>query len=762
MAGLNLQNLRQAAPPQEPLPDALDVDLSDIAIDPAQAQEIELPDGSVSISIGPPIKDKKTNKFNDNLAEYLDETVLGGLADDLLRGIEEDSESRKEWLDNRAEGIKLLGLTINPIRSGANDGAAPVEGMSQVRHPLLLEAVVRFQATAGAELLPADGPVKVRNDDPNATTQEDALADALEKDMNHYLTVTDKDYVPDTDQLLFRIALDGCGFKKIYHDPIKQRPVSLSVSAEDVIVSNAAVSLRSAARVTHRIFMRPSIMKRMQILGAYRDVDLQEPDTAEKSAVDQETETATGLQKNESFEPKNRDFEVYETYCELDIPGFEHKHKGKTTGLAVPYKVVLEKHSRVILEIRRNWDQDDKLCLPKTFFVQYPFIPGMGFYCIGLGQMLGNMANGLTAAWREFIDAGMFACFPGFLYAKSAGRQNSNEFRVPPGGGAPIETGGLPINQAVMPLPYKEPGPVFTGFIQGMEQTGARLGGTGDINVAEGRQDAAVGTTMALLEQANKPMDAVHKRLCRAQAEELALLVDRFREDPEAFWRSNKAPTLQWDEEQFIQAIENYDLVPQADPNTSSHVQRIGKNQALYMMAKDDPGSFDLKAVRTVCLRGIGFGQPDQFFQQSAPQSDPKAMAEAAKAQALQMTAQAELQDSQTKALDVQFRQKNAAVEDQNRDKDRQSAERVAAMKLRTEQVIHNSRMRHEDAQQARGLVSDHLQQAGDHAHDLRMAGVGDEQPPIPGARKAPDGNFYVQHPVTGQHYRVDQVHAGQ
>ena len=304
MPGLNINNLSANPPSQEPDElDPTDIDLSDIELDPKKnVLEVEYPDGSITINLGGIVTPKENTKFEDNLADSLSDSKRGRIADELLRGIESDNDSRKEWLENRAEGIKLLGLKIEGMRSQAGDGASPVEGMSQVRHPLLLEALIRFQANAFAEMFPADGPVKVRDDDPNSSPDEDSLADLLEKDLNHYLTAVDKDYVADSDALLLRVGLDGCGFKKVYHDPIKRRPVSLSVSAEDLIVSQSALSLASAGRVTHRSFMRPSIMKRMQLLGVYRDVELGDPGYAEKSPIDSETEAVSGLVKNEASE----------------------------------------------------------------------------------------------------------------------------------------------------------------------------------------------------------------------------------------------------------------------------------------------------------------------------------------------------------------------------------------------------------------------------------------------------------------------------
>ena len=261
------------------------------------------------IFIGPAApREDKPSKFDDNLAELLDDSELGEIADELLRGVESDEQSRSEWLSTRTDAIEMLGFKIEKPSSGA-DGPA---GISRVRHPVIAEAVIRNSATAQAELLPTDGPAKIRNDDPNATLDSDVLANALGKDVNHFLTVTAKEYYPDTRRMLFWTYLGGCSFRKAYHDPIRNRPVLESIDAEHVIVSNAAIDIRSAPRVTHRFFMRKSMLKRMQILEAYRDVELEDPDIQQKGPVDEAKEGVAGVRNNQSNEPKDREYEMFE------------------------------------------------------------------------------------------------------------------------------------------------------------------------------------------------------------------------------------------------------------------------------------------------------------------------------------------------------------------------------------------------------------------------------------------------------------------
>jgi len=662
----------------------LDVDLSDDdgGIDRERSQKIEMADGSVIVWIGPRKIPKEDVEFGANLAEVIPESTLNGIADQMLRLIEQDNESRREWLDTRARGMELMGLRIEAMRSNGADGSSPLEGMSQVRATLLAEAVIRFGANAFSELCPTDGPAKITEDSSGAWPALDDLADALEHDLNHYLTVVDKPWVPDTDQMLLRVGLDGCVFKKVYHDPILRRPISRAVYGDDLIVNNGATSVYDAGRITHRVFMRPSMVRRMQLVGAYRDIDLYDPGYIEKYPTEIQAEQISGIRRFDTFEQEDRDHEFFESYCELDLPGFEHETDNKPDGLAVPYKVVIHKETRAIMEIRRNWNEDDELCLPKTYFVQYPFIRGFGFYAIGLSHLLGNMTNGITAAYREIVDAGMFSNFPGLIIAKGAARQNNNIFRVPPGGSAEIETGGLPINQVVMGMPYKTPDAVFTQFIDALNSQGKSLGGTAEIMVGEGRQDAPVGTTLALIEQAIKPLLATHKRLCAAQSDELQLLCDRLREDPAALWRFNKRPYARWDDQLVIQALNSNEIVTRADPNTASHVQRMLRNAALYQMAKDDPSAFNVVVIRRTCIRGIGFANPDNFLNSNPqpPPPDPKA-------QAAQLGAQADMLDAQTRAQQLQLDQQNQPLEMQRAQLDSSTKIQTSQMNLHKQQL---------------------------------------------------------------------------
>ena len=646
-------------------------------------------DGSISVSIdGRPVEESAAERAEEwfaNLVDKIDGGELSRISDELMRGVQDDIDSRNDWIEDRAEGIKLLGLKVElPGLQGASDGA-PVEGMSKVRHPLLLEAVLRFQANARSEMLPTDGPVKVRSESVADTLQQDEMAHALETDLNHYLTAVAREYYPDTDRMLFMLGFGGTAFKKVYFCPLRGRPVSESVDADDLIVNNAATDLSTAKRITHRVFMRPSTVKRLQILGVYRDIDLALPGFEQVDAVQRQKADQQGISVD-TRNPDDRDREIYEIYCELDIGGFEHKYKGRVTGLEIPYRVTIDKSSKEILSIVRNYDEPtgeegDELPESRNNFVKFTFVPGMGFYDIGLLHILGNTTNAVTAAWREMLDAGMYANFPGFLMADTGARQNTNIFRVPPGGGALVKTGGLPINQAIMPLPYKEPGMALMNLVSNMVETGQRVGTTSELQVGEGRDNAPVGTTLALIDQATKILNAVHKRLHVAQAEEFELLVRTFREHPGSFWGKNKKPAFQWNEQTFITALDNCDLVPQADPNTASQTQRLMKIMALKQLQAANPTMYDAKAIDLAAMKAMGWSNPEQFLAPPMPPTPTPEMQQAmAELQILQ-------QEAQAKSMVAQASVEEAKVDGQARMMDAETKRILAQAKLEETQA---------------------------------------------------------------------------
>jgi hypothetical protein len=750
-----------------------EIDLGDggpsVTISHEGVAKTEHPDGSVTFDDNPSRgkSDNDNSDFYRNLADDIDAGELANIASDLLTGIELDIDSRKEWMESRATGIRLLALKLEEPRGDLGTSSAPLEGMSTIRHPLLLEAVVHFQANALGELLPAAGPVKVRNDLPmRPDTPEpaappappmaappqagqppapmappapppiaegqvmDDLGAALEKDMNHYLTVTATEYVPDTDRMMFYVGFGGDGFKKVYNCPLRKRPVSESIDAEDLIVSNHATDLRNCGRVTHRIKMRPSILKRMQLHGGWRDVPLGKPTATIQPTAPEKEKAEIGGYRPMPSQPKDSDYEVYECYCELDLDDFAPKpFKGK--GVPLPFVVTIEKESRQVLSVVRNWDEDDEQALAKQFFVQFPFIRGLGFYGIGLLHMLGNVTMALTAIWRIMIDNGMFSSFPGFLFAKGAGRQNTNQIRIPPGGGFPVDVPpGMKIQDAFMAPPYRDTSTGLANLGVHIEEVGQRLGQTAELQIGEGKQDVPVGTTMAMIEQATKIMDSVHKRLHSAQAQEFGLLKERFREDPEAFWRHNKRPARQWTVDQFKQAIKERELVPVADPNNPTSLHRIAKATIIDMLVTKYPLDMDRRAALKRIMRIADIDSDGLMNAQEAqPPPDPRMVAIQAKAQTEQAQQQIDQAKLQLEAQQTQSQMQNDAAERASKERQQQFEMQLEQLRVKNEMIIHahdiqrdnvsaQQDMQVKQQQATHDIVSDHVQGQAQLAQD--------------------------------------------
>lgn len=700
--------LRQGALPEpEPIKDATTLALEDGDLDGAIDHDkdiltVELPDGSISINLSPlksPASESKNH--DDNLVYHIDDATLSQIGSTLFRLISDDDRARGERLEHLRCGLDLLAVKLEQPKSEATQ-----EGISVVRHPILLEAILRFQANESGELMPADGPVKVRNDG-GETEQTDSIANALEQDLNHYLTVGCPEYYPDTDKMIFALGFSGSQYRKVYHHPIKRRPIAEWVPEQDMILSDGAVSLESCGRITQVISMRPSVFRRMQLAGVYRDVPLSSPAMQMGNKVDEKIDQIVGVMPTHSTDEAENDRTIWECYCELDLKGFEHEEKGEVTGLPLPYRVTLDKDSQQVLEIRRWWKEGDDTFTRKEVFVEYIFVPGFGAYGIGLLHILGNAATALTGAWRLALDNGMMANFPGFLYAKQAGQQQQMTVRVPPGAGAPIDTAGLPIKDAIMPLPYRDITPGFAGIIKDVEQVAQRVGGTAETNVGEGVQNAPVGTTIALIEQATKVLSAVHKRLCRAQAREFQMLKELLKETPEVLWRYNPQPSMgapASDEEahrqKIIAALNSSNIVPQADPNTASQSARIQKGIALATRADQHPDRYDGMAVEKYLLEMINIEQADELLVKVPPQAPPPDPSKVADSQAKMLTAQAKMADVQLKSAtaktdaaikmqETQTKALDSRTDAQNRAADRESNERLELLRVARETAIH-------------------------------------------------------------------------
>jgi hypothetical protein len=692
---------------------------------------MELPDGGVSINFSPVQKEvdaEAASDHDENLALHVDSGELVGVADTLMRLVKDDITRQEERLKDIVTGIDLLGVKLEQPKDEPG-----MEGISVVHHPLLLEAVMRFQAGCRGELLPSDGPVKVDNE--GDQTQEIAKqAQALEQDFNFYLTTGAPEYYPDTDRMFFSLGLGGEAYKKVYYHPLKQRPVSETIDRKDIILSDGAVSIESCARVTHRSKMKPSDVKRLQIAGAWRDVHLSSNYMSLGNPVEITLQEVAGVSPKTSIEPEETDREIWEIYCELNLKGFENKD-----GLPLPYRVTIDKESREVLDIRRWWDEDDEFYIRKEVFVEYIFVPAFPGVNLGLLHILGNAARALTAAWRIALDNGMLANFPGGVMARSTGRQQTTTIRVGPGQVAPMDVDGVPLREAFLPLPYRDVTQGFMNIMQNVEQTAQRLGGTAELQVGEGRQDAPVGTTIAMIDQAQKTLSAVHKRLHNSQQKEFALLRDLFKIYPESLWRSNRNPNFQKDATTLQAALENYSIVPKADPNTSSQTLRIQKAIALKTLAQQSPMMYDMRAIDQRIMEMIGVEDFEGLFSKAmppaAPPVDPVRMMEAqakmmdanTKAQEVQVKRASTAMDATTKIAlgkaqiqDIQTKAMKAQTDAANHAADRRSKLQLEAMKLQQTELVHRDKILQTDKHKMADILHQEGQSAQQRAYDMQ------------------------------------------
>lgn len=707
--------LRYDAPEAPSLPDGVSVSVEhNVPDDEGELTYNE--DGSVTVN---EIKPKTVNKknHNANLADGMDETDLDIIASDLLEAIADDIRSRLEWETTFNRGIDLLGLKIENPTSEVTGGG----NISKCKDPLLLEAVLRYQSNFNAEMLPADGPVKVRDDKvqapatpqpvgapegmtgtppgvPGAPAQpfggmtamggpelpampkisRTELAEAFSKDFNHYLTVIDKVYYPDTDRMSFSQALGGCAFKKVYRDPVDERPISRFVMANHLIVNNGASSLYDAKRITHDIpNMSHLTMKQMMAAGAYREIELSQP-MSEPGAVDQKIAETQGTAPR-TDRPEDRDYNVYECYCYRNLNGYEQKKD-----LPVPYRITIERDSRKVLEIRRNWKQGDKMFKPRRRFVKYPLFPGLGFYDYGYVHILGNTTRVLSAIESLMVDQGMFANFPGGLIDKMAQKQETNQIRPGPGGFKPIDTGGRPITQVVMPMPYKDVSPNLMTLAKGIQDGGRKLGSIAELPLGEGRADVPVGTVIALIEQSQKLLSAVHKRNHAAQQEEFEILKELFAEDPSALSRFTKDPARKWEtKEEF----EDLDLVPASDPNISSHILRLMRAQAvLTIMQQAPPGLMNVKEGITRAFRVLGEEDIESLFLPPPPPGSAPPSPHIMDAQAKQAQL---VQKAQSDQMNAQVKLHVAQLESQDKQRSNQTQLTLESAKLKIEAMKH-------------------------------------------------------------------------
>lgn len=681
-----------------------------VRVNPDGSIETDTEDGGVVVQFNPnqDAGSKATDdpkEFYKNLCDTVGDERLGTICEDLIEQIGADDNSRKQMLDIRARGIGLMGFELEQPKSGVGDSASSQDGMSVVTNPLLADGCLRAWANAQAELLPADGPCKVEDWATNETQEDDKLAEDFERDMNFWLVEIATEYVPDTQHmLLWGTIFGGSGIKKIYQNPRLGRPCSESVDVKDFIVSDTTKDLKTCERVTHQITIRPSEMKRLQMKGYYRDIPLQPataqtPDPVSQRIAGQQGTMATP----QTARPEDMPYTLWETQCELNLPEFAPGEFG-TRGIALPYLVTIEKDSRTILSIRRDWKPEDEDCRRKQMYVKYPYIPGPGFYGTGLLNVLGNSSAAMTAAWRLALDAAMYGIFPAGLISDEGNRQKSSIIRPAPGELAPIQINGKPIGDMVAPLPWasgKGQGDMMALLDKITQQTKS-LGGAIEIPVKEGVKDIPVGTMLAYIEQAAQIMLAAHKGMHTAQSEELTLIADLFRENPESFWKGNKKWKNSWNEERLFLALNVCTLKPRSDPNVPSHVHRIMKATGLVQLL-EIPDFKPLLSAAAVLDNVLAAMKQDPAKLRVNPpppngQPSPEDIAAAAK-----------MKDAQTKSEKVQVDAAKVATDAKNREQELAGEERIETLRLAQTSIAH---------------AADNKKAAADSAHKAATHGL--------------------------------------
>ena len=544
--------------------------------------QIELPETMNDLPEGIELADEEAveieteeYRHDANLAEVLDDDVLGELSSDLRAKFRDDVESREDWEEAIAKGLGLLGINYE-------DRSEPFLGASGVTHPLLSEAVTQFQAQAYKEMLPSGGPVKTQI--LGVPTQEtEAQAQRVEDFMNYQITEIMEEYDQDTDQMLFYLPLTGSTFKKVYFDETKQRAVSKFVPAEDMVVPYSASDLRTAERVTHVVRMSYNDIRKLQVAGVYRDVELSEGSDAEgEGAIQERADELLGLRPNYSDDS----YTLLECHVDLDLEGFEDTDmEGNPSGIMLPYIVTLDQNSGKVLSVVRNFREQDPLKRKRQYFTHFKFLPGFGFYGFGLLHTIGGLSRAATSILRQLIDSGTLSNLPAGFKARGVRIRNDDE-PLNPGEFRDIDVPGGDLKNSIIPLPYKEPSATLAQLLGVVVDSGRRFAQVADAKIADVNSQAPVGTTVALIEQGSKIISSIHKRLHYAQKQEFRMLSEIFSENPVPYpyFVGNVPPeTMQADFDGRV------DILPVSDPNIFSMAQRLSLAQTQLQLAQAAP-----------------------------------------------------------------------------------------------------------------------------------------------------------------------------
>lgn len=554
------------------------------ALEDAPDVEIELEsDGSATVSI-----EEKETDFYANLAEVMDPADLGAVSSDLMSMFEADRESRDEWEKQYSKGMDMLGFSFE-------ERTKPFKGACGVRHPMLTEAIVQFQAQAMKELMPSDGPVRtqVLGKETVAKMQK---SERVKEFMNYQITTAMPEYTPEFDQLLFYVGYGGSAFKKVYYDKNSERATSPLLLPDDVYIPyNGSSVMSKCERITHRVHMSINAYRKAVVSGMYLDMA-----QSSEAATYATSDIQEAVDKISGMSPSGEDEQItlLEFHVDYDLPGFEDED-----GIRLPYIITVDEDSGSVLSIRRNWDEDDKKCCRKEYFVHYMLVQGPGAYGLGFLHLIGGLTKASTSALQQLLDAGTLANLPGGFKAKGARIENSDE-PIQPGEFRDMDAGGQELAASLLPLPYKEPSQTLMTLLGFTVQAGQRLAAIADIQVGDGNQQAAVGTTMALLERGTNVMSAIHKRLHYAQKLEFQLLYKVFGEYlPDNYPYDVVGATRRIKREDFDGSI---DVLPVADPNIFSMSQRITLAQTQLQIAQSAPQMHNLYEAYRRMYEAIG------------------------------------------------------------------------------------------------------------------------------------------------------------
>ena len=578
-------------------PEGIDGELMDSDDDAALEIEIVNPDmvtlddGSVEITIIPGAEPSDMGGFDTNLAETLEEGVLNELADDLVGMISADIESRKDWADTYVKGLDVLGFKYE-------ERTDPWEGASGVYSTVLAEAAIRFQAETMSETFPAAGPVRTKIIGVEDKDKEEASS-RVKADMNYELTERMVEYRPEHERLLYSLGLAGSAFKKVYFDPNINRQVALYIPAEDVVVPYGASTIESAERVTHVMRKTKNELKKLQAGGFYRDVELGEPQTFHTDIEERKAEEG-----GYSLTDDDR-YSLYEIHADLVIEGVDEDDDE----IAKPYVVTIERGSNEVLAIRRNWNEEDDLMLKRQHFVHYVYVPGFGFYGLGLIHIIGGYARAGTSLIRQLVDAGTLANLPGGLKARGL-RIKGDDTPIEPGEWKDVDVPSGSIRDNIMPLPYKEPSQTLLALLNQITTEGRRLGAISDMNISDMSANAPVGTTLALLERTLKPMAAVQARVHYTMKQEFKLLKAIMAEHAPAEYSYEP---LRGEQTARRADYEMVDVIPVSDPNSSTMAQRVVQYQAVLQMSQQAPQIYDLPQLHRQMIEVLGVKNADKL-----------------------------------------------------------------------------------------------------------------------------------------------------